>query len=76
MESEAVSSTSVLVDSSSGTLWDLLLVALVMLVALIYLYRKLWTKRGACSDCTSGGGGCSSCQTGKVEFDTSPLEKR
>ncbi|WP_321342208.1 hypothetical protein [uncultured Cohaesibacter sp.] len=76
MESEAVSSTSALVGSSSGTLWDVLLVGFVMLVALIYLYRKLWTKRGACSDCTSGGGGCSSCQTGKVEFDTSPLEKR
>nr|WP_321524252.1 hypothetical protein [uncultured Cohaesibacter sp.] len=76
MESEAVSSTSALVGSSNSTLWDVLLVAFVMLVALIYLYRKLWSKRGACSDCTSGGGGCSSCQTGKAEFDTSPLEKR
>lgn len=76
MDSEAVSSTSDLVGSSSGTLWDVLLVGIVMLVALIYLYRKLWTKRGACSDCTSGGGGCSSCQTGKFEFDTSPLKKR
>ena len=75
MESETVASPSALLASSNGTLWDALLVALIMLAALVYLYRKLWTKRDACSDCTSGGGGCPSCQISKIEFDTSPLEK-
>ena len=75
MESESIASPSALLASSNGTLWDTLLVALIMLAALVYLYRKLWTKRGACSDCTSGGGGCPSCQISKIEFDTSPLEK-
>ena len=76
MESDAVSSTSALLGSSSGTLWDVLLVGFVMLVALIYLYRKLWTKaRRLLRLHVRGVGVVLSCQTGKFEFDTSPLEK-
>ena len=54
---------------------DILVVGLVILIALGYLYRKLWSKRGACSDCTSGGPSCSGCQPGKFDFDmTTPLD--
>lgn len=41
-------------------LWlDIGVVVLVIAVALVYLYRKLWKKRGACAECA--GNGCSSC---------------
>ena len=77
MEDTVALNTSValLGESSVGNLWDILLVGFIIIAALFYLYRKLWTKRGACSDCTSGGPSCSGCQPGKVDFDTAtPLD--
>ena len=71
------SSAAALVEPAGGHVWDLFLVGLVIAVALTYLYRKLWTKRGACSDCSSGGPSCSTgCGPKKIEFDTTtPLRK-
>ena len=70
-KSVAAPSTS-LVDPGPVALWDLALVGVIILVALVYLYRKLWLKRGACSDCTSkgSGSGCAACQIQDVQFDT------
>ncbi|WP_114007762.1 hypothetical protein [Cohaesibacter intestini] len=76
MAHAAESTTSTLLESSRGSLWDLLPVALIVAVALFYLYRKLWAKRGACSDCTSGGPTCSACVPGEIEFDTKTPLKR
>jgi len=75
MAHAAESAASALLESSRGSWWDLLPVALIVMVALFYLYRKLWAKRGACSDCTSGGPTCSACVPGEIEFDTTtPLK--
>jgi len=42
------------------TLIDAGIVALVLVLALGYLYRQLWRKRGACGGCAKGaGGGCA-----------------
>lgn len=45
------------VDAASGWL-DWALVAAVVVVALWYLYRSLWAKRGQCGGCAKGKGGC------------------
>ncbi len=42
------------------TLVDAGIIALIFAVALWYLYRQLWRKRGACGGCAKGaGGGCA-----------------
>ena len=75
MMAYAADNTTALLEGSRGSLWDLLPVALIVALALFYLYRKLWAKRGACSDCTSGGPTCSACVPGELKFDTTtPLK--
>lgn len=41
------------------TLVDVGLVAAVVAVALWYLYRQLWTRRGQCGGCAKGAGSCA-----------------
>ncbi len=76
MESDVLTSTSTLVGAATGSIWDIFLLCGVLLIALLYLFLKLWVKRGSCSDCASGGGACASCQPDKFKFDISPRQKR
>lgn len=45
----------------AGSFWDITIVLVVILLALVYLYRRMLKKGGNCS-------GCSSC--GVAESDT------
>lgn len=46
------------------TLVDAGIMALILGVALWYLYRQFWRKRGACGGCAKGaGGGCVVART-------------
>ncbi len=46
------------------TLVDAGIMALIFGVALWYLYRQFWRKRGACGGCAKGaGGGCAVART-------------
>lgn len=57
-------STQALLETSGGGIWDFLVVGVVILVAIFYLYRKLWLRRGACSGCASSKAGCAAtCST-------------
>jgi hypothetical protein len=52
-------STSVIANADPEFAWsDVGMVVLVVLVALVFLYRRLWQKRGACSECGSKDGHC------------------
>jgi len=51
------------IATEPGAGWlDLGVTALVIAVAVYYLYRKLWRNQGRCSDCGSKGQGA--CPTG------------
>lgn len=48
------------IDTQPATSWvDWAVVAAVLAVALWYLYRKLWAKRGDCGGCAKGKSGCA-----------------
>jgi hypothetical protein len=48
------------ISVQGATGWvDWAVVAAVVAVALWYLYRKLWAKRGECGGCAKGKSGCA-----------------
>jgi hypothetical protein len=48
-----------IVTTETGFAWtDAGIVVAVIVVAVIYLYRKLWHKRGACPECGNEDGHC------------------
>jgi ABC-type nickel/cobalt efflux system permease component RcnA len=48
------------ISAEPTTNWvDWVVVAAVVAVALWYLYRKLWARRGDCSGCAKGKSGCA-----------------
>lgn len=72
---ETTANSSAILDSASGGMWDLLLVGVIILVAVFYLYRKLWTNRGQCAACASSNGDCAGACATKIEFDeTTPSD--
>ncbi|MBK5939924.1 hypothetical protein [Halochromatium roseum] len=64
-QAESARKDEPLVQTSSPlTLVDAGIIALILGVALWYLYRQFWRKRGACGGCAKGaGGGCAVART-------------
>ncbi|OAN11266.1 hypothetical protein A3K86_20130 [Photobacterium jeanii] len=53
--------SSALVAVKAATSWqDFAAVGVVIAIALAYLYRKLWKKKGQCGSCDSCPSGCPS----------------
>jgi hypothetical protein len=61
MSTETISkpSDSFVVSAEADVAWtDTGIALLIVVLALVYLYHKLWRKRGACSHCGSKNGSC------------------
>ncbi|MGR5078316.1 FeoB-associated Cys-rich membrane protein [Photobacterium swingsii] len=52
--------SSALVNEASNHWHDLALLGVVVAIAIYYLYRKLWKKKGECGSCASCASGCAS----------------
>ncbi len=52
--------SSALVSGGANHWYDLALVGGVIIVAIYYLYRKLWKKKGECGSCDSCASRCPS----------------
>jgi len=61
VEARAPGAVEIATEPGAGWL-DIGVTALVIAVAVYYLYRKLWRNQGRCSDCGSKGQGA--CPTG------------